>query len=99
MPKIVLKIDDSEIHGLKAIQTYINLSPDFAGHIHVDGIDYGPVTIGNIGMRIDNGLRGIHLQLCSDCGGHVMHKSGFVWSGRKRVQRWRCNNCGRTTIV
>jgi len=35
---------------------------------------------------------------CPDCG-HTMHKSGFVWSGRTKVQRWKCNQCGRTTIV
>lgn len=26
-----------------------------------------------------------------------MHKSGNVFSGLKKVQRWRCNQCGRTT--
>lgn len=35
--------------------------------------------------------------LCLACD-ELMHKSGFSWSGKKRVQRWRCNKCGRTTI-
>lgn len=26
-----------------------------------------------------------------------MHKAGKVWSGKNRVQRYRCNKCGRTT--
>jgi transposase-like protein len=34
---------------------------------------------------------------CPDCG-NPMHKSGFAWSGKKRVQRYKCNKCGRTTI-
>jgi transposase-like protein len=35
---------------------------------------------------------------CPECKSK-MHRSGFSWSGRKKVQRWRCNKCGRTTIV
>jgi rubrerythrin len=27
----------------------------------------------------------------------LMHKAGFIWSGREKVQRWRCPKCGRTT--
>ncbi len=35
---------------------------------------------------------------CPDCG-KPMHKAGKAWSGRKKVQRWKCPGCGRTTIV
>ena len=37
---------------------------------------------------------------CPECGSNKMYKHGFVWSVRRRVQRWRCGNhkCGRTTI-
>jgi len=34
---------------------------------------------------------------CPECG-KAMHKIGFAWSGRRRVQKWRCPACGRTTI-
>jgi len=34
---------------------------------------------------------------CPECK-TKMHKSGFVWSGRKKVQRWKCPKCGRATI-
>lgn len=34
---------------------------------------------------------------CPECRAK-MHKIGKVWSGRNRVQRYRCPNCGRTTI-
>lgn len=34
---------------------------------------------------------------CPDCGS-LMHKSGKAWSGKRRVQRYRCQKCGRTTI-
>ena len=26
-----------------------------------------------------------------------MGKAGFVWSGSRKVQRYRCNKCGATT--
>ena len=32
---------------------------------------------------------------CPECG-HEMMKSGMVWSGRHKVRRWKCNNCGRS---
>ncbi len=32
------------------------------------------------------------------CCGRSMHKAGFIWSGRRKVQRYKCNKCGRTTI-
>ncbi len=35
--------------------------------------------------------------LCKTCN-YPMHKSGKCWSGRKRVQRFKCNKCGKTTI-
>lgn len=34
---------------------------------------------------------------CPDCNSK-MHKAGKTWSGRVKVQRYRCNQCGRTTI-
>lgn len=34
---------------------------------------------------------------CPECKA-PMHKAGMGWSGRKKVQRYRCNACGRTTI-
>lgn len=35
--------------------------------------------------------------LCPKCN-ELMHKSGFAWSGSKRIQRYRCQKCGQTTI-
>lgn len=32
---------------------------------------------------------------CKKCN-HPMHKAGFIWSGKNRVQRYRCNECGAT---
>uniref|UniRef100_A0A6M3KBS0 Putative transposase n=1 Tax=viral metagenome TaxID=1070528 RepID=A0A6M3KBS0_9ZZZZ len=34
--------------------------------------------------------------VCPNCK-IVMHKAGFGWSGRKKVQRYRCQGCGYTT--
>lgn len=34
---------------------------------------------------------------CPDCNSK-MHRAGFAWSGRQKIQRWKCNQCGRTTI-
>lgn len=34
--------------------------------------------------------------MCPDCGA-PMHGSGTVWSGRQKVRRWRCSQCGRST--
>ena len=31
------------------------------------------------------------------CCNKPMHKAGKGWSGRNRIQRFRCNQCGRTT--
>jgi len=39
-----------------------------------------------------------NLVLCPECGSK-MHKSGKVWSGRKKVQRYLCPACGRKAIV
>ena len=33
-----------------------------------------------------------------DCCNQKMCKSGKVWSGRKKVQKYLCNKCGRTTL-
>lgn len=27
-----------------------------------------------------------------------MGKAGFTWSGKNKLQRWRCGKCGSTTI-
>jgi len=35
---------------------------------------------------------------CPQCGYSKMHKAGRAWSGKRRVQRYRCNKCGRTSI-
>ena len=35
---------------------------------------------------------------CPECN-NKMIKQGGVWSGRKKVQNFRCNHCGRNTIV
>ena len=35
---------------------------------------------------------------CPKCGNKKMHKAGFAWSGKNKRQRWRCPNCGATTI-
>lgn len=35
---------------------------------------------------------------CPECKAK-MHRMGKVWSGRNRVQRYKCPNCGRTTII
>jgi len=34
--------------------------------------------------------------VCSDCS-IKMHKAGFTWSGRRKVQRHRCPVCGKTS--
>ena len=34
---------------------------------------------------------------CPGCG-KKMGKAGFVWSGKKKVQRWRCFGCGKLTM-
>jgi len=36
--------------------------------------------------------------ICPECGGEKLHKAGKVWSGRKRVQNYRCQSCGRSTM-
>jgi transposase-like protein len=35
--------------------------------------------------------------VCLECN-QKMHKSGYIWSGRHKVQRYKCNKCGRTTV-
>ena len=34
---------------------------------------------------------------CPECG-EKMTSSGYSWSGRNKVVRFRCLSCGRTTI-
>jgi len=33
------------------------------------------------------------------CCGEDMAKAGSAWSGNTKVPQWRCNQCGRRTIV
>ena len=44
------------IHGLKSIQTYINLFPDFSGRVSINAVDCGEVNRHNLTMVINNGL-------------------------------------------
>lgn len=39
----------------------------------------------------------IENMFCPECHKEAMHKAGFVMSGRKKVQRYVCNSCYRTT--
>jgi transposase-like protein len=39
----------------------------------------------------------IENMVCTECHKEAMHKAGFVMSGRKRIQRYVCNSCYRTT--
>ena len=59
MPDITLKTTDGEIHGLKSIQAYINLFPDFSGHAIIDGYDAGKVDYDTILKVINLGLNKI----------------------------------------
>lgn len=34
---------------------------------------------------------------CPECK-HKMAKSGWAWSGRKQVRRYKCSRCGRVLI-
>ncbi len=34
--------------------------------------------------------------LCNQCG-HPMHKAGLTWSGKKKVQAYKCSKCGHRT--
>lgn len=36
--------------------------------------------------------------LCPECHKETLHKMGFVISGRRKVQRYMCNACYRTTM-
>jgi len=36
--------------------------------------------------------------LCPECNKESLHKMGFVISGRRKVQRYMCNACYRTTM-
>ena len=35
---------------------------------------------------------------CPECGSNELVKQGVIWSGRSKVQQWRCKSCGRNTI-
>lgn len=34
---------------------------------------------------------------CPECK-HKMAKSGWAWSGRKQVKRYKCGHCGKVVI-
>ena len=64
---IILKTSgESDKHGLKSIQTYINLFPDTIGRIIVNGIDCGEVDRHILGMVINDGLsRRLYCRRCN----------------------------------
>jgi transposase-like protein len=35
---------------------------------------------------------------CPECQSTNLVKQGVIWSGRVKVQQYRCKNCGRNTI-
>lgn len=35
---------------------------------------------------------------CPECGSTEIIKQGLVWSGRSKLQQWRCKHCGRNTV-
>lgn len=35
---------------------------------------------------------------CPECGSTNLVKQGMIWSGRSKVQQYRCTDCGRNTI-
>jgi len=35
---------------------------------------------------------------CPECGRTNLIKQGVIWSGRIKVQQYRCKDCGRNTI-
>jgi len=37
-------------------------------------------------------------QICKQCGS-VMHKAGFRWSGKERIQAYQCPACGHVTTT
>jgi hypothetical protein len=67
MTDIILHLPGNDpIHGLKAIQTYVNLFPDFTGTLEVNGVDCGPVDYHNLGWLINQGLQQPTLE-CTRC--------------------------------
>jgi len=46
-----------------------------------------------VSMRVE---RGYVVLKCPECKSAKITKLGFTWRSRKKVQRWRCLNCGRT---
>jgi uncharacterized OB-fold protein len=37
-------------------------------------------------------------QVCKQCGS-IMHKAGFRWSGKERIQAYQCPACGHVTTT
>jgi len=67
MVSIILRTpDEQDKHGLKTIQTYINLYPDTVGRIIVNDIDCGEVDSHILSMVINDGLS--RRLYCRRCG-------------------------------
>jgi transposase-like protein len=39
----------------------------------------------------------MEIKLCPECKSKMI-KNGIVFSGRKKVQRYLCSKCGRTSV-
>ncbi len=58
MTDIILNVPGNRpIHGLKSIQTYINLFPDFEGTLTVNDTNCGVVNRKTLGWLINQGLQ------------------------------------------
>ncbi|MDD5081758.1 MAG: hypothetical protein PHU08_00150 [Dehalococcoidales bacterium] len=81
---IVLNVTGNRpIHGLKSIQTYINLFPDFVGTLAVNGVDCGDVNRKTLGWLVNQGLQ--NTLECTRCG----HK----WLPRTQEMPRFCPDC------
>jgi len=84
MTDIILNIPGNHpIHGLKSIQTYINLFPDFTGTLEVNGIDCGEVNRKTLLWLVNQGLQ--NTLECNRCN----HK----WLPRAQTEPKFCPNC------
>jgi transposase-like protein len=36
--------------------------------------------------------------MCPECQSKKLIKLGIIWSGRKRSQKYQCQDCGRQTV-
>jgi transposase-like protein len=39
----------------------------------------------------------VEVKYCPECGQSDLHLTGVIWCGRKRLQRYHCQTCGRQT--